>query len=240
MEKPSKAIWYASFGVLMIRLRGNSTSSWHMNLPRKSRIASGLTQAEMAKLNQSIEAFVYCILGAQVNVRSSVLDSPGSAKGAQHEFFVSWGWNQKARHLIERSEVSALHWWSKSQAWSWSLFKADKKLGVNKSVNLEMKISRGKATEWGLIKNQQTDLSPSNKINVTSTKDPVRTPPKLYETNHDIIKVGLISGGLVSSFLIHRLFFWKRSTINIMTPILRSHAFWLRKLITDPTVLRES
>ena len=73
----------------MIRLRGNSTSSWHMNLPRKSRIASGLTQADMAKLNQSIEAFVYCILGAQVNVRSSVLDSPGSAKGAQHEFFVS-------------------------------------------------------------------------------------------------------------------------------------------------------
>ncbi|CAH3149054.1 unnamed protein product, partial [Pocillopora meandrina] len=59
-----------------------------------------------------------------------------------------------------------------------NLFKADKKLGVNKAVNLEMKISQGKATEWGLIKNQQTDLSPSNKINVTSTKDPVRTPPK--------------------------------------------------------------
>ena len=32
--------------------------------------SEGLTQAGRAGLNQSIEAFVYCILGAQVNVRS--------------------------------------------------------------------------------------------------------------------------------------------------------------------------
>ena len=32
--------------------------------------SEGLTQAGRAELNQSIEAFVYCILGAQVNVRS--------------------------------------------------------------------------------------------------------------------------------------------------------------------------
>ena len=29
---------------------------------------TGLTQAEFSPVNQSIEAFVYCILGAQVNV----------------------------------------------------------------------------------------------------------------------------------------------------------------------------
>ena len=31
----------------------------------------GLTQAGLSRINQSIEAFVYCVLGAQVNVRSS-------------------------------------------------------------------------------------------------------------------------------------------------------------------------
>ena len=33
--------------------------------------SEGLKQAGMARLNQSIEAFVYCIVGAQVIVRSS-------------------------------------------------------------------------------------------------------------------------------------------------------------------------
>ena len=33
--------------------------------------AEGLTQAGLSRINQSIEAFVYCVLGSQVNVRSS-------------------------------------------------------------------------------------------------------------------------------------------------------------------------
>ena len=45
-------------------------------------------QVGMTRLNQLIEAFVYCILGAQVNVRSSILGSPGSAKEVQREFLV--------------------------------------------------------------------------------------------------------------------------------------------------------
>ena len=49
---------------------------------------SGLTQAGMARLNHSIEAFVYRILGTQVNVTSSILGSSGSAKEAQREFLV--------------------------------------------------------------------------------------------------------------------------------------------------------
>ena len=48
--------------------------------------AFGLTQAGLARVNQSIEAFVYCILGAQVNVRSSILGEVGRAKEAQTEF----------------------------------------------------------------------------------------------------------------------------------------------------------
>jgi len=50
--------------------------------------ASGSTQVGLSRINQSIEAFVYCILGAQVNVHSSILGSGGRAKEAQNEFLV--------------------------------------------------------------------------------------------------------------------------------------------------------
>ena len=51
-------------------------------------VAEGLTQAGLARINQSIEAFVYCVLGSQVNVRSSILGTGGRAKEAQSEFLV--------------------------------------------------------------------------------------------------------------------------------------------------------
>ena len=50
------------------------------------KTSAGLTQAGLARINQSIEAFVYCILGAQVNVRTSILGVGGRAKEAQTEF----------------------------------------------------------------------------------------------------------------------------------------------------------
>ena len=45
----------------------------------------GLTKAGLGRLNRSVEAFVYCILGAQVNVRSSILGGGGSAQETQQE-----------------------------------------------------------------------------------------------------------------------------------------------------------
>ena len=50
------------------------------------KTAAVLTQAGLSRINQSIEASVYCILGAQVNVRSSILGEGGRAKEAQTEF----------------------------------------------------------------------------------------------------------------------------------------------------------
>ena len=50
------------------------------------KTAAGLTQAGLSRINQSNEAYVYCILGAQVNVRSSILGEGGRAKEAQTEF----------------------------------------------------------------------------------------------------------------------------------------------------------
>ena len=52
------------------------------------KTAAGLTQAGLSRINQSIEAYVYCILGAQVNVRSSILGEGGRAKEAQTEFLI--------------------------------------------------------------------------------------------------------------------------------------------------------
>ena len=48
---------------------------------------AGLTEAGLSRINQTIEAFVYCVLGAQVNVRSSIIGAGGGrAKEAQTEF----------------------------------------------------------------------------------------------------------------------------------------------------------
>ena len=51
-------------------------------------VSYGLTKAGQARINQSIEAFVYCILGALVNVRSTILGNTGSAQEVRREFFV--------------------------------------------------------------------------------------------------------------------------------------------------------
>ena len=95
-------------------------------------------------MNQSTEAFVYCILGAQVNVRSSILGSSGSAKEAQREFlvFVDDAIRkpdisksvQRFQLAIDEAKVQldlAVSPGLKS--------KTDMKLRVNKSANLEMK-----------------------------------------------------------------------------------------------------
>ena len=49
-------------------------------------ISHGLTSAGLSRINQSIESFCYSILGAQVNVRSSITGSQGSSIETQKEF----------------------------------------------------------------------------------------------------------------------------------------------------------
>ena len=48
--------------------------------------AQSLTIPRLARVNHSIEAFAYCVLGAQVNIRSSILGSGGRAREVQNEF----------------------------------------------------------------------------------------------------------------------------------------------------------
>ena len=45
----------------------------------------GLTRRGMGRINRSLEAFVYCVLGAQVNIRSGIVGGSGGAVEAQQE-----------------------------------------------------------------------------------------------------------------------------------------------------------
>ena len=58
-------------------------SQYNWFIPQKSE---GITKAGLSRLNQSIESFVYCILGAQVNTRSPILGNDGSAQETLGEF----------------------------------------------------------------------------------------------------------------------------------------------------------
>ena len=49
---------------------------------------SGLTLNGLGRINRSIEAFGYCILGAQANTRSSILGNLGTARNTQTDFLV--------------------------------------------------------------------------------------------------------------------------------------------------------
>ena len=49
---------------------------------------SGLTLNGLGRINRLIEAFGYCILGAQANTRSSILGTLGTARNTQTDFLV--------------------------------------------------------------------------------------------------------------------------------------------------------
>ena len=69
--------------IYYIRPETSPVNQYDWFVPKTS---AGLTQAGLSRINQSIEAFVYCILDAQVNIRSSILGEGGRAKEAQTEF----------------------------------------------------------------------------------------------------------------------------------------------------------
>jgi len=72
----------ATGGNLLYFIKPDDVSQYDWFAPNKT---SGLTKAGLAHINESIKAFVYCILGAQVNVRSNIIGEGGRAKEAQSE-----------------------------------------------------------------------------------------------------------------------------------------------------------
>jgi len=53
------------------------------------KTAAGVTKAGLSRINQAIEAFIYSILGAQVNVGSCILGEGGRARDAQSKL-LAW------------------------------------------------------------------------------------------------------------------------------------------------------
>ena len=72
-------------------------------------ISHGLTSAGLSRINQSIEAFCYSILGAQVNVHSSIAGSQGSSIETQREFLVLVEdaiWNPDISKSVQRFQLA--------------------------------------------------------------------------------------------------------------------------------------
>ena len=168
--------------------------------------AEGLTQAGLSRLNQSIEAFVYCVLGAQVNVRSSILGEGGRAKEAQTEFLVLLEEAIRQPNLsksVQRYQLAVDEakvrlnlavapgtWLMPARmvlntgsvaGYNNQLRQAtpNMQLGVNNSVNLEKKKSWRQTYGRGKIKDQQTDFS-SLKSNSQSKSNSQRS--KIFST----------------------------------------------------------
>ena len=74
---------YKANGIDFIRNDNEALTQFEYFVPN---YAQGLTQPGLARMNQSIEAFVYCILGAQVQTRSSIIGNGGRAFETQRVF----------------------------------------------------------------------------------------------------------------------------------------------------------
>ena len=160
---------------------------------------NGLSQAGMARINQSIEAFVYCILGAQVNVRSSILGEFGGAKEAQREFLVLMEdairqpdlSKSISRYQLAIDEakvrldlaISPGTWLMPSNfvintqstvGYNNNLKKAtgNMKLGVNSDVNVDLKKVGARNMDGGQSKNNRSTSHSSNPENENKNTKP--------------------------------------------------------------------
>ena len=162
--------------------------------------AEGLTQAGLSRLNQSIEAFVYCVLGAQVNVRSSILGDGGRAKEAQTEFLVLLEESVRQPNLsksVQRYQLAVDEakvrlnlavapgtWLMPARmvlntgsvaGYNNQLRQAtpNMQLGVNNSVNLETKKVGVRLMDGGKSKIDRPTAHPSNPIHKAEVPNPI-------------------------------------------------------------------
>ena len=166
--------------------------------------ANGLTQAGLSRINQSIEAFVYCVLGAQVNVRSSILGSGGRAREAQSEFLVLMedairqpdlaASVQRYQLAVDQAKVrlnlavAPMAWLMPAQmiintestvGYNNKLTQAvsGMKLGVNNEVNPDTKKAGLKLMAGGPSKINPPNRHPSNPIHKAATAESGRVVP---------------------------------------------------------------
>ena len=180
---------------------------------------AGLTQAGLARINQSIEAFVYCILGAQANVRTSIIGEGGRAKEAQTEFLtlmegaISQPDLAKSvqRYQLAVDEAKArLNLAVAPMAW---LMPANMiintasvvgynnklkqavsgtKLGVNNELNTDTKKSALKLMEGGPLKNSHPSNPFHKAVMAVQNPKPSKKAPKRVRFNLSSDEVGQI------------------------------------------------
>ena len=175
--------------------------------------SSGLTLNGLGRINQSIEAFGYCILGAQANTRSSILGSLGTSRNTQTDFLtlfedalrtltVSNG-PVKYQNAIEKTKVRLNFAIARGvlllparmiintesvAGYNNNLKKAtdDMKLGVNNHVNLGTKNSSLKPMAGGSSKVNPPNSHPSNPIHkkATEAQGLVKKKPTKQKNSH--------------------------------------------------------
>ena len=74
---------YKANGIYYVRNDQGADKQFEYFMPNYSQ---GITYPGLARINQSIEAYCYCILGAQARTRSSIQGISGGAKETQREF----------------------------------------------------------------------------------------------------------------------------------------------------------
>ena len=148
------------------------------------RKSYGLTMAGKGRLNRSIEAFVYCVLGAQVNMRSSITGQSGSAQEVKQELI-----NLFEKAIIEEEHsVSAQRYQTAIQS---SRAKLDFALAPGLWLlpsDLEMNLTRKvgynnflqKATE-----HMKLGVNDVNARGASSLQGALRLPPTRDDTSHD-------------------------------------------------------
>ena len=167
--------------------------------------ASGLTLNGLGRINRSIEAFGYCILGAQANTRSSILGSLGIARNTQTDFLVLFedalrtltvsNGPTKYQEAIENTKVR-LHFaiargvllmpsrmiinTESVVGYNNNLRRAtdDMKLGVNNQVNLGTKKASLKLMAGGPSKVNPPNSHPANPIHKQAVQAQGLAPAK--------------------------------------------------------------
>ena len=74
---------YKANGIYFVRNDQGADKQFEYFVPNYSQ---GITPAGLARINQSIEAYCYCILGAQARTRSTIHGLSGGAIETQREF----------------------------------------------------------------------------------------------------------------------------------------------------------
>ena len=168
----------------------------------------GLTQAGLSRINQSIETFVYCVLGAQVNVRSSILGDGGRAKEAQTEFLVLLEESIRQPNLskpVQRYQLAVDEakvrlnlavapgtWLMPARmvlntgsvaGYNNQLRQAtpNMQLGVNNSVNVERKKVGARLMDGSPSKIDRPTSHPSNPIHKAKTSNPIHKDQKTFQ-----------------------------------------------------------